>query len=137
MKYLIAFALATIVSVSCKKQDDATPDPQVPMQQVVGVWKISSYVDNNGRDKTSRFSDYNFSFLTGGNAEVLKNTTLYKKGTWANGSSYWTSTIVLRIDGLLPEEDLADLNEDWRIQQSTTTVLKVQNGGGKTLIFGK
>ena len=80
MKYLIAFALATIVSVSCKKQDDATPDPQVPMQQVVGVWKISSYIDNNGRDKTSRFSGYNFSFLTGGKRGGAKKHDALQKG---------------------------------------------------------
>lgn len=137
MKYLFAFALALIVFTSCKKQDNATPDPEVPVQEVIGVWKITSYVDSKGRDKTSRFSNYAFSFLTGGNLEVLKDTVLYKTGTWTNGSSYWTGTIVLRIAGLMPEEDLADLGEDWRIDQSTNTVLKAHNGGGKILILGK
>jgi hypothetical protein len=68
---------------------------------------------------------------------VKQGTTLIKSGTWSNTSSYWTAAIVIAIPGVLAEDDLGELNEDWRIIEKNDTKIKVQNGGGKVLIFGK
>ncbi|MBO0937248.1 hypothetical protein J2I47_11890 [Fibrella sp. HMF5335] len=134
MKTLLSLFLLAIVWQGCTKNNvpPVTPDPKVP-----GSWKITSLIDNNGRDRTSRYSAYNFDFLDSGELQVKQGTTVVKKGTWSTGSSYWTTTIVIKISGVLPEEDLGDLNEDWRIITKSDTRVDVQNGGGKKLTFAK
>ncbi len=135
MKTLLALSLILVVLQGCTKQD-ATPAPANP-NQVSGSWKIKSLIDNKSRDRTSNYSSYSFDFLTTGVFQVKQGTTLIKSGTWSNTSSYWTAAIVIAIPGVLAEDDLGQLVEDWRIIEKTDTVIKVQNGGGKVLVFGK
>jgi hypothetical protein len=136
MKTLLTIVLMAFVWQGCTKQDTTTPTPS---NQVSGTasWKIASLIDNKGRDRTSSYSTYTFDFLTTGEFQVKQGTTLVKKGTWSNTSAYWTSAIVIAIAGVQAEEPLYDLNEDWRIMEKTDTLIKVQNGGGKVLIFSK
>jgi hypothetical protein len=135
MKTLLALSLFLIALQGCTKQD-ATPTPANP-NQVSGTWKITSLIDNKSRDRTSNYSSYSFDFLTTGVFNVKQGTAIVKSGTWSNTSSYWTAAIVIAIPGVLAEDDLGQLNEDWRIIEKTDAVIKVQNGGGKVLIFGK
>jgi hypothetical protein len=135
MKTLLAFTFFLVVLQGCTKQD-ATTAPANP-NQVSGVWKITSLIDNKSRDRTSNYSSYTFDFLTTGVFQVKQGTTIFKSGTWSNTSSYWTAAIVIAIPGVLAEDDLGQLNEDWRIIEKNDTVIKVQNGGGKVLVFGK
>jgi hypothetical protein len=135
MKTLFALSLFLIALQGCTKQD-ATPTPANP-NQVSGTWKITSLIDNKSRDRTSNYSSYSFDFLTTGVFNVKQGTAILKSGTWSNTSSYWTAAIVIAIPGVLAEDDLGQLNEDWRIIEKTDTVIKVQNGGGKVLVFGK
>jgi hypothetical protein len=135
MKTLLALTFLLVVLQSCTKQD-ATFTPS-NSNQVSGVWKITSLIDNKSRDRTSNYSSYTFDFLTSGAFQVKQGTTVFKSGTWSNTSSYWTAAIVINITGVLAEDDLGELNEDWRIIEKTDTKIKVQNGGGKVLVFGK
>jgi hypothetical protein len=135
MKTLLALTFLLVVLQSCTKQD-ATVTPS-NSNQVSGVWKITSLIDNKSRDRTSNYSSYTFDFLTSGAFQVKQGTTVFKSGTWSNTSSYWTAAIVINITGVLAEDDLGELNEDWRIIEKTDTKIKVQNGGGKVLVFGK
>ena len=135
MKTLLALTLFLVLLQGCKKQE-ATPAPSNP-NQVSGTWKITSLIDNKNRDRTSNYSAYAFEFLTTGVFQVKQGTTIVKSGTWSNTSSYWTAAIVINIGGVLAEDDLGQLNEDWRIIEKSDTLIKVQNGGGKVLIFGK
>ncbi|MBO0934202.1 hypothetical protein [Fibrella aquatilis] len=134
MKTILLLCLLAIVGLGCTKNNvpPADPDPKVP-----GSWKITSLIDNNGRDRTARYSTYTFDFMDSGELQVKQGATLIKKGTWSTGSSYWTTTIVIKIANVLPEEDLGDLNEDWRIITKTDTKVDVQNGGGKKLTFAR
>lgn len=134
MRIVVALVLVALVWQGCTKQDNTTP---APSNQVSGIWKITSLIDNKNRDRTSRYSDYSFDFLNTGVLQVKQGTSLVKTGTWSNSSSYWTAAIVISISGVATEDDLAELNEDWRIVEKTDTVIKVQNGGGKVLIFGR
>jgi hypothetical protein len=135
MKTLLALTFLLVVLQSCTKQD-ATVTPS-NSNQVSGSWKITSLIDNKSRDRTSNYSSYTFDFLTSGAFQVKQGTTVFKSGTWSNTSSYWTAAIVINITGVLAEDDLGELNEDWRIIEKTDSKIKVQNGGGKVLIFGK
>jgi hypothetical protein len=135
MKTLLALIFFLVVLQGCTKQD-TTPAPANP-NQVSGAWKITSLIDNKSRDRTSNYSAYTFEFLTSGAFQVKQGTAIVKSGTWSNTSSYWTAAIVIAISGVLAEDDLGQLNEDWRIIEKTDTVIKVQNGGGKVLVFGK
>lgn len=134
MRTLVALVFFALVWQSCTKQNDTTP---APSNQVSGTWKITSLIDNKNRDRTSRYSSYSFDFLDSGALQVKQGTAIVKTGTWSNSSSYWTAAIVIVIGGVATEDDLAELNEDWRILEKTDTVIKVQNGGGKVLIFGR
>jgi hypothetical protein len=136
MKIILALALILVALQGCTKQDTTTT-PATTTNQVSGAWKVTSLIDNKGRDLTSRYSTYSFDFATSGALQVKQGTTVVKTGTWSNTSSYWTAAIVISITGVLPEDDLANLNEDWRIMEKNDTVIKVQNGGGKVLSFGK
>jgi hypothetical protein len=135
MKSFLILSLFLVVLQGCTKQD-ATPAPSNP-NQVSGTWKITSLIDNKSRDRTSNYNAYTFDFLTTGVFQVKQGTTIVKSGTWSNTSSYWTAAIVIAIPGVLAEDDLGELNEDWRIIEKNDTLIKVQNGGGKVLIFGK
>ena len=134
MKTILTLCLLAIVGLSCTKTT-VTPAPADP--KVPGSWKIASLIDNNGRDRTSRYSAYSFDFLDSGELQVKQGATLIKKGTWSTGSSYWTTTIVIKIADVLPEEDLGSLNEDWRIMTKSDTKVDVENGGGKKLTFSR
>jgi hypothetical protein len=135
MKTLLALTFFLVVLQGCTKQDTIV-DPVNP-NVVSGTWKITSLIDNKNRDRTSNYSSYTFDFLTSGAFQVKQGTTVFKSGTWSNTSSYWTAAIVINITGVLAEDDLGELNEDWRIIEKTDTKIKVQNGGGKVLVFGK
>jgi hypothetical protein len=135
MRTLLTFMLFLVVLSGCTKQD-ATPAPTNP-NQVSGTWKITSLIDNKNRDRTSNYNSYTFEFLATGVFQVKQGATIFKTGTWSNTSSYWTAAIVIAISGVLAEDDLGELNEDWRIIEKNDTKIKVQNGGGKVLVFGK
>lgn len=134
MKTLITLFLLAVVSQGCTKTDTTTvtPDPKVS-----GSWTITSYFDTSNRDRTARYSTYSFDFADGGALQVKQGATVFKSGTWSTGSSYWTTTMIIKISGVLPEEDLGDLNEDWRISTKSDTKVTVQNGGGKKLTFSR
>ena len=134
MKTLITLFLLAFVWQGCTKNNvpPVTPDPKVS-----GSWKITSYFDTSNRDRTSRYSAYSFDFSDTGALQVKQGAAVIKTGTWSTGSSYWTTTMIIKIGGVLPEEDLGDLNEDWRIVSKSDTKVDVQNGGGKKLTFSR
>jgi hypothetical protein len=135
MKYLILF-LFSIVFMGC--QESVSP-LDVDSSSIIGSWKVKSYIDNKGRDQTSNYNAYGFSFLENGALEARKNGTV-TKGTYAYVSDSGKQKFIISLNSISSE--LEELNEDWIIIEKTAIQITLSNisggnGGTSTLVFVK
>ncbi len=108
MKKLIIFLLLISTLSSCKKMDDNTILSGTTT--VSGLWKITSYIDNKSRDRTSNYSGNIFDFGSTGILVVNKSSTQYK-GTYATVIDSGKEKFVINIT--TSDNDLAELNDEW------------------------
>lgn len=137
MKKLIIFLSFISFISSCKKSDDNTILSGTTT--ISGLWKITSYIDNKSRDRTSNYSGNIFDFGSTGILVVNKSSTQYK-GTYATVIDSGKEKFVINIT--TSDNDLAELNDDWLFIERTSSKIKLTNtsggnGGTKTLIFSK
>ncbi|MEI6950844.1 hypothetical protein V9K67_26930 [Paraflavisolibacter sp. H34] len=127
------FLLTLLVFASCKKDDaDGTGDSSdstsvfidnTPMQQ--GKWKVSLYQEN-GKDETSQFSGYEFTFKNDGVVNAVKaNYTV--TGGWIQGSGSRYGKFILSFGQTAPFEDIS---EDWTILEKTASRLRLEHTSG-------
>jgi hypothetical protein len=147
----IHFITALLISLSgtfsltsCSNDNTATPSPTIIIDNVQsGNWRITSFIDS-GKDETSHFSGYTFTFGSNG---ILTSTngSVTHAGSWniSNGNSNDDSPgdIDFNILFSLPN-DFEDLSEDWHIiSQSSTRIELIHisggNGGTDYLTFEK
>lgn len=137
MKKLIIFLSFISIISSCKKSDDDTILSGTTT--VSGLWKITSYIDNKSRDRTSNYSGNTFDFGTSGALVVSKSSTQYK-GTHTTVIDSGKEKFIINIS--TTDNDLAELNDDWIFVEKTSTKIRLTNtsggnGGTKTLTFSK
>lgn len=100
-----------------------------------GTWYISYFFDDV--DETNYFNGYNFTFNSNGSSLAFKNSNTIN-GTWNIYNDSGTEKIVFNFDGSLLDE----IEEDWRIIEYTSTLIKLKhisggNGGTDYLTFTK
>ncbi len=88
-----------------------------------GSWYVSYFFDEN--DETSQYNGYNFTFLSNGNVTAIKNSVTIN-GNWSNYVDSGENKLDLNFVG----STLDDFNEDWRITEFTTTLIKLKNVSG-------
>lgn len=88
-----------------------------------GTWFVSYYFEDD--DETTDYAGYVFTFNTGGTISVLKsgNTT---SGTWSN----FLDSGVQKLDLTFSNDNLDDLEEDWRVIEYNSNLIKLRDGSG-------
>ena len=115
-KFFALFALVILWSCSNSDDDAASPDSgTISKDQVTGNWKVSYYYDN-GKDETSDFSGYTFTFAADGIVTAYSSGQDYA-GTWSIGeagddSSSSSNKLVISLSG---NDRVRDLSDDWVI----------------------
>lgn len=100
-----------------------------------GTWYISYFFDDT--DETSDYAGYNFIFNTNGTSKAIKNATTIN-GTWNTFVDSGVNKLDLNFDGIILDE----IEDDWRIIEYSSTVIKLKdvsggNGGTDYLTFTK
>lgn len=110
-----------ITSAACSKTDDAkTPSAlsSTAKQEIIAdTWQVSSYIDN-GKDETSKFSGYSFTFSENGILTATNSGTTFT-GTWLIGSDHSGSDdsshqsgddnkLIINITGNYQMDELSD-----------------------------
>ncbi len=88
-----------------------------------GTWFVSYYFDDE--DQTIDYVGYTFTFNAGGSVSVLKsgNTTA---GTWLN----FLDSGIQKLDLTFTNDTLNDLEEDWRVIEYNSNLIKLRDGSG-------
>ena len=122
--------------------DDNNNTP-IQNQVQTGNWKITEFIDS-GKDETSHFTGYTFTFAANGTLTATNSGNTHV-GSWAvtdsnsqddsPGSTYF----VIQFN---VTNDFSDLNEDWTIISRTDTRIELThvsggNGGTDFLTFEK
>lgn len=141
MKNFLPLFLA-IISIGCSKDDkssNSTTSANESLNKILtsGSWHISSFIDS-GKDETSDFSSYTFSFTAGGTV-VVSHTSNSLNGSWTTGNDDGSLQLILDFGNNVP---LENLNEDWKILSQTDLLIELQhisggNGGTDKLTFNK
>lgn len=129
--------------VSCTNDNPANLSPTVVQNNVqAGAWRITSFIDS-GKDETSHFSGYTFTFDNNGTITSTNSSVTYS-GTWSitdNNSNDDSpdSDIDFNIFFNL-SNNFEDLSEDWHIVSQTSTRIELIHvsggkGGTDTLTF--
>jgi hypothetical protein len=137
------FLLALTISLaSCSKSNDDTNvnNNTDKTDQVTGNWTVTYYFDS-GKDETSDYNGYNFSFNANDVIEAVNGGSTFT-GTWRIGDSSSnddssSNKLVINIAGNKAMEDLSD---DWLIVKLTDTEIWLQDdnlSSGEELRFGK
>jgi hypothetical protein len=143
---LLSTALGLAVfTTGCDESDDPAPYNTQAIEDNMnsGTWRISSFIDS-GQDETNDFNSYNFMFGTDGTLTASNGSTTYT-GTWSvtdsNSGDDSPEDFDFNIYFNLTN-DFEDLNDDWDIENYTTTSIELidvsgGNGGTDLLTFTK
>lgn len=123
---LFAAGLLLLVIVSCKKDDNS--NASAILQD--GKWKVTLYNDS-GKDETSYFSGYEFSFSDNGIVSAT-NSSSTMSGTYTNSSDDSQDKLLLNFGSVSP---VNKLNNDWHIIEQSNSKIRLEDvsgGGGGT-----
>jgi DNA/RNA endonuclease YhcR with UshA esterase domain len=119
----ILLAFTAVIASSCSKDNSGTTTAQ-KSNLSSGAWTVSYFTDS-GKDETSDFSGYSFSFNTGGTLTVTGAGTTFN-GTWSikSGSSsggYGSSDpdkLIITISG---DKQMDKVSKSWQIVKLNST----------------
>lgn len=129
MKQLaISLSLFIFFVLSCKKDDNSgsTNSTNILKQ---GNWRITLYNDS-GKDETSYFSGYTFTFSNGVVTAVKGSSSV--SGTYATKIDDSKNKFVLNFAATSPFDEL---NDDWHIVEETSSKIRLEDvsgGNGET-----
>lgn len=137
---------ALLTTTSCSNSTDNPADltPTVIQNNVqTGDWKITSYIDS-GKDETSHFSGYFFTFNSNGTISAT-NGSVTNAGTWSLTDSNSNDDTPGVVDFTILfnlGNDFDSLSEDWQILSQTSKKIELKhvsggNGGTDFLTFEK
>lgn len=124
--------------------DNSEQITQVENTVESGTWRITNFIDS-GKNETSDFTGYNFSFNSDGSL-VATNGTDTLTGTWSvTDDSSSSSNDDIDFNIFFPVQDtndFEDLNDDWDIISYTSVKIELidisgGNGGTDNLTFEK
>lgn len=118
--------------IACSKDDDNANNN--PGAVTTGTWRVTLFTDS-GKDETSDFSGYTFTFNSNGGAVAAKGGTS-KNGTWSQNSRF-NIDFGAKSDANKP---LGELTDDWVIISQSNTEIKLKDDNddsGELLTFTK
>ncbi|MFD1551114.1 hypothetical protein DNU06_04050 [Putridiphycobacter roseus] len=119
-KLIIPFTLLALCLVSsCQKNKSENVQKQIKSNLLDGIWKISKYNDD-GKNKTEDFADYDFTFLENGTVHAA-TTDHHYLGDWmvaidAEAENSDDPTFNIHF---ADTTDLYVLDEDWYLLSQT------------------
>lgn len=151
---LVTAVICSLLLASCTKDDNNNvPDNTAQIQLAqdfasAGTWRITNFNDS-GKDETSHFTGYNFTFGNSGMLTAINGTNTLD-GSWSvtdesnsGDDSNNDDDIDFNIFFPVPDtNDFEDLNDDWHIVSTSTTKIELidvsgGNGGTDLLTFEK
>ncbi len=133
-----AIVLLFLVGISACQKSNNTTSPSILNTAVQkGKWKITLY-NHNGKDETSQFTAYDFSFNPDGKL-IATNALLSTQGSWSSGNDDSQLKLYLNFG---TSDYLHELNNDWHVTLQNASNIKLENvsggnGGSELLTFEK
>ena len=125
MGSLIITLFLALTASMCDDDDDSSGASDVSNSLKVGTWVITYYFDQV--DETSDFAGYEFTFNDDGTAVATVGATS-TNGTWSvENSSSGERKLNLDFGTSSP---LDELEEDWKILESNSNRIKLENVSG-------
>lgn len=121
--------MVAVVFIGCSKDDNPSSSDltsQLQTNVIVGAWRVSSYSEN-GLNKTSNFTGYNFTFTNSATVSAT-NGTITVPGTWLTGVD--DSTPKLYLEFFASSGVFEEISEDWRIQSVSSTSISLRHVSG-------
>ena len=118
---ILAAASLVVCLSACKKDDNKPADNSITLS---GNWVISHFMEGEV-DETSDFTGYVFSFSN--NVVTATKSGSSVTGTYASGTDDSKKKLVLAFTSGDP---LEELNEDWEVLESSSSLLKLQHVSG-------
>lgn len=146
-KIILLFAiLASVSACQIQSDDSVTPtnsaNATISPSSITGGsdWKVTSYVDKKGRDDTSSYGSYTFSYSTDGKLSVKSGGKVAVSGTWKHVVDSGKNKFYITLT--TTNSALEEFNEDWIIVSMTSNSIQLTNtsggnGGTTTLTFSR
>jgi len=131
---LVLLSLVTLMSCSKKSDDNLNAGGTVnKTEQVSGEWNVSSYFDS-GKDETSNYSGYTFTFNIDGTLTASSSSTSYT-GTWRIGdkSSDDDNSSNRFIVSITGNKQMVDLSNDWLIVTITDSQMSFKDDNSSSM----
>ena len=108
----------------CDDNSGGGSNPDFSEVLTSGTWYIS-YFQEDDDIETDYFAGYNFTFASNGTSIAVKNSTTIN-GTWEQYLDSGYNKLELEFNGNVLDE----IEEDWRIIEFSTTVIKLKHVSG-------
>lgn len=132
---LIALAMISILA-SCSKSSDDNVTPNNPagkVEQVSGNWKVSLYMDS-GKDETSDYSGYQFTFATDGTLNAAAGSGTFTGSWWIGAKSSDDDNSSNRLNIMITGNKAMDhLQDDWVILKLTDTEIWLKDDNSASM----
>jgi hypothetical protein len=131
------FLLAlTVTFLSCSKSNDDNVNPNNStnkVEQVSGTWTVAYYFDS-GKDETSDYSGYNFTFGTDGALSASGIAGNYTGTWWIGNSSSDDDNSSNRLNILISgNKEMDHLQDDWVILKLTGTEIWLKDDNSSSM----
>ncbi len=123
----LAFSLISMLLIfGCSKSDDnnSSSIPGAVAPVLPGDWMIHYYFDVT--DKTNNYVDYTFTFNSNGTFVAKKGGSTYN-GTWKDEVDSGKRKLTLDFDASVTESALLELEEDWIVTSSSSTLINLED----------
>jgi hypothetical protein len=107
---------------SCSKDDNNTSTPPAVAPVLPGNWMVHYYFDVS--EKTSNYAAYTFTFNSNGTFTVTKTGAVYN-GIWTDLIDSGKRKFILDFDASVTDSNLLELEEDWIVTSSTSTLIEL------------
>ena len=116
------------VFAGCKKDNSTAPTPTIITGSITsslteGSWRVGSFIDN-GRDKTTNFTDFKMSFNKNGGVNATGPSTTFTGTWWASSSE--KEKLKLNLE-FVDQGAFADLTHDWVVVQQGVTQIQLRH----------
>ncbi len=115
--------LSILFIFSCSKDDNnnsGTPPAVAPV--IPGNWMVHYYFDVT--DKTSNYAAYTLTFNSNGTFTASKTGAVYS-GTWSDVIDSGQRKFILDFDASVTDSTILELEEDWIVTASGSTLIEL------------
>ena len=119
----IAFAMMLFVS-ACSKDNNSSDVPASVAPILPGNWMIHYYF--NVTEQSNKYLAYTFTFNSNGTLVATKTGGSFN-GTWKEEVDSGKRKLTLDFDASVTESALLELEEDWIVVSSSSTLINLED----------